>query len=55
VSCRGGDAELVLGQDIAIGYEKHDSKTVRLYFGESFTFRVLAPEAVVPLVAESAS
>jgi uncharacterized linocin/CFP29 family protein len=49
MSQRGGDAELTLGQDIAIGYESHDQRTVRLYFSESFTFRVLAPEAIVAL------
>jgi uncharacterized linocin/CFP29 family protein len=38
-------------QDISIGYESHDSKTVRLYFSESFAFRVPGPEAVVPLAA----
>ncbi len=48
VSNRGGDMELVLGQDVAIGYETHDSKKVRLYLGESMTFRVLAPEAAIP-------
>ncbi len=49
VSGRGGDAELVLGEDLSIGYHNHDDKKVRLFFTESFTFRVLAPEAVVPL------
>lgn len=44
---RGGDAELTLGQDIAIGYGHHDSTTVQLYMTESFTFRVIAPEAFV--------
>jgi uncharacterized linocin/CFP29 family protein len=51
-STRGGDFELTVGQDVAIGYESHDSKKARLYLTESFTFRVLAPEAVVPLTAE---
>lgn len=48
-SARGGDFELVLGQDLAIGYHAHTSKTVSLYFTESFTFRVLEPRALVPL------
>ena len=47
VSKRGGDFELTLGQDISIGYASHDEKTVKLYFVESLTFRVLTPEAVV--------
>jgi uncharacterized linocin/CFP29 family protein len=46
VSTRGGDLELVLGQDLAIGYESHSSSSVRLYFTESFTFRILEPSAV---------
>lgn len=53
MSCGGGDAELALGQDISIGRESHANRTVRLCFGESFTFHVLAPEAIVPLLAES--
>lgn len=51
VSRRGGDFELTLGQDFSIGYETHDPKVVRLFITESFTFRVLAPEAVVKLGA----
>ena len=47
VSKRGGDFELSLGQDISLGYEVHDTKTVKLYLTSSFTFRVLSPEAVV--------
>ncbi|MFP3958877.1 MAG: family 1 encapsulin nanocompartment shell protein [Spirochaetaceae bacterium] len=46
-SLRGGDLELVLGQDLSIGYESHDTETVRLYFTESFTFRVLDPKTVL--------
>jgi uncharacterized linocin/CFP29 family protein len=49
VSTRGGDLELTLGQDLSLGYETHDSKTVRLYLSESFTFRVLDPTAFVEL------
>lgn len=55
VSQRGGDTELVLGQDLAIGYQNHDETTVRLYLTESFTFRVLTPEAVATLQSEAAS
>jgi uncharacterized linocin/CFP29 family protein len=46
VSERGEDFELTLGQDISIGYESHTTEKVQLYFTESFTFRVLTPEAV---------
>jgi uncharacterized linocin/CFP29 family protein len=47
VSERGGDFELVLGQDVSIGYDGHDTKTVKLYLTSSFTFRVLDPAAVI--------
>jgi uncharacterized linocin/CFP29 family protein len=47
VSTRGGDLELILGQDLAIGYDSHSSKSVSLYFTESFTFRVLEPAAII--------
>jgi uncharacterized linocin/CFP29 family protein len=46
VSERGGDFELTLGQDIAIGYDNHTTEKVKLYFTESFIFRVLSPEAI---------
>ncbi len=50
LSTRGGDFELTVGQDISIGYLAHTTETVTLYLQESFTFRVLSPEAAVPLV-----
>lgn len=50
LSLRGGDTELVVGQDFSIGYLEHDATWVKLYLQESFTFRVLTPEAAVPLV-----
>jgi uncharacterized linocin/CFP29 family protein len=49
LSTRGGDFELVVGQDISIGYAMHDRENVELYLTESFTFRVLDPAAVIPL------
>lgn len=49
ISERGGDFELSIGQDISIGYDSHDSEKVKLYFTESFTFRVISPEAVIVL------
>jgi len=48
---RGGDFELILGQDLAIGYESHSQTKVKLYFTESFTFRVLEPAAVMNFTA----
>ncbi len=40
--------ELTIGQDFAIGYETHDTKDVTLFITESFTFRVLDPNLIVP-------
>jgi uncharacterized linocin/CFP29 family protein len=50
MSMRGGDFELSVGQDFSIGYLDHTGTSVLLYVQESFTFRVLSPEAAVPLV-----
>ena len=47
LSCRGGDYELRLGQDLSIGYLSHDADSVELYFTESFTFAVYTTEASV--------
>jgi uncharacterized linocin/CFP29 family protein len=41
---------LTLGQDFCIGYESTVEDKVRLFMAESFTFRVIEPAAVVPLV-----
>lgn len=49
VSERGGDFELILGQDLSIGYEKTENSKVKLFILESFTFRVVNPEALVYL------
>ncbi len=49
VSARGGDFRLILGQDMSIGFDSADTEKVKLYFTESFTFRVLEPNAVVIL------
>jgi uncharacterized linocin/CFP29 family protein len=48
VSLRGGDSELIVGQDFSIGYQSHTNTEVNFYITETFTFRVLAPEAIVP-------
>lgn len=49
LTARGGDFELTVGQDIAIGYARHDTDEVELYLTESLQFRVLQPEAVIEL------
>jgi uncharacterized linocin/CFP29 family protein len=52
LSCRGGDFEMTVGHDLAIGYKTHDTRNVELYFTESFTFRVLEPAASVALARQ---
>jgi uncharacterized linocin/CFP29 family protein len=49
LSLRGGDFRFESGQDLAIGYDRHDAETVYLYLEESFGFVVATPEAAVPL------
>ena len=51
LSLRGGDFRFESGQDLSLGHESHDAEAVRLYLEESFTFRVLTPEAAVALAA----
>ena len=47
LSQRGGDLEIILGQDMAVGHDSHSPQKVKLYFTESFTFRILEPAAVI--------
>jgi uncharacterized linocin/CFP29 family protein len=49
LSQRGGDFIFDSGQDVAIGYDRHDAQTVTLYLLESFSFHVATPEAAVAL------
>ncbi|WP_019876522.1 family 1 encapsulin nanocompartment shell protein [Sporichthya polymorpha] len=49
LSRRGGDFVLDVGQDLAIGYRTHDAETVELYLEESFSFRVIEPDAALAL------
>jgi uncharacterized linocin/CFP29 family protein len=49
VSQRGEDFELIVGQDLSIGYTDHDADSVGLYLEESITFRAAEPEAAVAL------
>lgn len=55
LSLRGGDFELIVGQDFSVGYLDHTSSSVLLYLQQSFTFRVLSPEAAVPLTYAAAN
>ena len=45
LSIRGGDFELVVGEDFSIGYLSHDAATVTMFIEESMTFRLLSPQA----------
>ena len=51
LSTRGGDYELHIGQDVAIGYLTHDTDSIQLYFQETLTFLVYTTEAAVTLSA----
>ena len=47
LSTRGGDYALRFGQDLSIGYLRHDGATVELYLQESLTFLAYTAEASV--------
>ena len=49
VSLRGGDFLLEVGEDLSIGYDAHDDRTIQLYLVQSFTFRVATSEAALAL------
>jgi uncharacterized linocin/CFP29 family protein len=49
LSTRGGDYELILAQDLSIGYSSQDADTVSMYFVQALTFLVHTPEASVAL------
>jgi len=49
ISQRGGDFELVTGQDFAVGYLHHDASSVQLYLEETIAARICSPEAAVHL------
>src|SRR5262245_37354658 len=42
-----GDFELSLGQDVSVGFDHQEGQKIRLFMTESFTFRVIEPQAVV--------
>lgn len=49
LTTRGGDFDLQLGADLAIGYLSHDTETVQLYLQETMTFLCYTAEASVCL------
>ncbi len=51
LSQRGGDFILDCGQDLSIGYRRHDDETANLYIEESFSFVAATPDAAVALTA----
>jgi uncharacterized linocin/CFP29 family protein len=53
LSLRGGDFELVAGEDFSIGYASHDLDAVTLFLEESITFTAHTPEAAVVLAHTS--
>ena len=52
LSLRGGDFAFECGQDLSIGYASHTADAVALYLEESFSFRVVEPDAAVALRPE---
>ena len=55
VSLRGGDFIFEAGEDLSLGYDRHDAEQVHLYIEESFSFRALTPEAAVMLTPSAVS
>lgn len=51
LSLRGGDFLFESGQDLSLGYDHYDADSVTLYLEESFSFRVVTPEASVVLAS----
>ncbi|MFW5787090.1 MAG: family 1 encapsulin nanocompartment shell protein [Halanaerobiales bacterium] len=49
MSTRGDDFELIVGQDISVGYNGQQGDELEFFFFETFTFRVNSPEAAVVL------
>lgn len=49
LSLRGGDFRFVIGQDFAVGYDRHDAETVDLYILETLRVHVLEPAAAIAL------
>jgi uncharacterized linocin/CFP29 family protein len=49
LSVRGGDFEIVCGQDFSIGYRTHILDSVELYLEETFTLLVHEPRAAIAL------
>jgi uncharacterized linocin/CFP29 family protein len=49
MSIRGEDFLFESGQDVSVGYDRHDGDNLHLYLEQSFSFRIATPEAAVVL------
>ena len=52
VSLRGGDFELVVGEDLSLGYCDRNETGVRFFLEETMLFRVNSPEAAAVLAVD---
>lgn len=51
LSLRSGDFLFESGQDLSVGFDRHDGDDVHLYLEQSFSFRVATPEAAIALAS----
>lgn len=49
ISMRGGDNELVIGQDFSVGFLSNTPTEATFYITETLTFKCYTPQALVPL------
>ena len=54
MSLRGGDFELVVGEDLSLGYCDRDDAGARFFLEETMLFRVNGGEAAVGLAVPDA-
>lgn len=52
LSTRGGDFTLVVGEDLSVGYARHDDRGVTFVLEETLAVRVDTPEAAVALCVD---
>jgi len=55
LSLRGGDFEIVLGEDFSLGFVDRSSSGVTFRLEETMLFRANGPEAAVPLALDASS
>lgn len=49
VSLRGGDYEMVSGQDVSVGFSRQNGEELEFFLFETFSFRLNTPEATISL------